>query len=349
MNYHYCEFKSNGHGSYDDEFTWKNTRVESSDWGSNGIDTENCTHEYFESHNVCYPFDQLFGGGQGVYGLTEYSGVTVNYPAIEGPKFVENASELTDAIASGEDVVLPAPKYDGEGNITNGLNMGTTQLAIDKPVTIDLNGNNLTTANNWGGITLKNGASIKNGTINHTGNTAAIKAWNVESIENVTINVTPTDGKVKGGIVIQSGADSRIGTLKNVTISGTTNGIETYNCGWTDDTPAIDYMENVTIDATDTGILLSAHIGKAKNCSIKGANYGINMHLKGEYKVGIELDSCTVTGAEAALWGHDEKGISNTNNCSLTLTYDAETVFNGPFIWDFEDECKSVVTLNALK
>ena len=81
MNYHYCEFKSNGHGSYDDEFTWKCNRVESSDWGSDGINTDNCNHESFESHNMCLPFDQLFGGGQGVYGLREYPGVTVNYPA----------------------------------------------------------------------------------------------------------------------------------------------------------------------------------------------------------------------------------------------------------------------------
>ena len=193
---------------------------------------------------------------------------------------------------------------------------------------------------------MKNGASIKNGTINHTGNTAAIKAWNVDAIEDVVINVTPTDGKVKGGIVIQSGADSQIGLLKNVTITGATNGIETYECGWTDETPAIVAMENVNIDATDTGIILSAHIGKATKCQIKGANYGINMHLKGEFKIGIELEECTVTGTTASIWGHDEVGISNTTNCSCTLTYDAATVLNGPFVWDFEEECQSVVTLN---
>ena len=81
MNYHYCEFKSNGHGSYDDDQTWKCSRVEGSDWGSNTIDTSKCQHESFESHNMCLPIDQLFGGGQGVYGLASYDGVTVNYPA----------------------------------------------------------------------------------------------------------------------------------------------------------------------------------------------------------------------------------------------------------------------------
>ena len=80
MNYHYCEFKSNGHGSYDDENTWKCSRVEGSDWGTDTIDTTQCNHESFESHNMLMAFDQLFGGGQGVYGLKEYNGVTVNYP-----------------------------------------------------------------------------------------------------------------------------------------------------------------------------------------------------------------------------------------------------------------------------
>ncbi|MBR1995077.1 MAG: hypothetical protein IJ990_06025, partial [Alistipes sp.] len=86
MNYHYCEFKSNGHGSYDDEFTWKCSRVEGSDWGSNTIDTTQCNHESFESHNMCLPVDQLFGGGQSVYGLASYPGVTVNYPASYTPE-----------------------------------------------------------------------------------------------------------------------------------------------------------------------------------------------------------------------------------------------------------------------
>ncbi len=35
-----------------------------------------------------------------------------------------------------------------------------------------------------------------NGTINHTGNTAAIKAYQVGKIENVVINVTETAGKI---------------------------------------------------------------------------------------------------------------------------------------------------------
>ena len=257
------------------------------------------------------------------------------YYNAEGCMYVSTLDAFKTAIAAGTSVVLDAD-----------IDYGTTQLAVTAPIRIDLGGHTLTTANNYGGISLKGGPSIVNGTINHTGNTAAIKAWNVGTFENLTINVTPTEGKVKGGIVLQSGAESQVGAIKNVTITGATNGIETYNCGWTDETPAIVSMENVNIDATGTGILLSAHIAKAKDCQIKGANYGINMHLKGEFKVGIALENCTVTGDTASIWGHDEKGISNTNNCSLSLSYDAATTLNGPFIWDFEDECLGVVTLN---
>ena len=69
------------------------------------------------------------------------------------------------------------------------------KLTIEKAVTLDLNGYTLTTECGWGGIDLKGGASIINGTINHTGNTAAIKVFQAEKIENLTINVTETDGK----------------------------------------------------------------------------------------------------------------------------------------------------------
>ena len=94
------------------------------------------------------------------------------------------------------------------------VNMGTTQLALDD-VKIDLNGKTLTTANNHGGMTLKNGASINNGTINHTGNTVAIKAFNVGAIENVTINTTcATANKTITGIAIQQGG--HVGTIKDV-------------------------------------------------------------------------------------------------------------------------------------
>ena len=95
MNYHYCEgYWNRGWG-----------RVESSDYVG-GIDHTQCNHPDGESHYVCIPFDQLFGGssnGDGHYpvrGLDEFEGVTVNYPAsyVRG---VSNQAELEKAIAAG--------------------------------------------------------------------------------------------------------------------------------------------------------------------------------------------------------------------------------------------------------
>ena len=72
------------------------------------------------------------------------------------------------------------------------------------------------------------------------------------------------------------------------------------------------------------------------------------MHLKGVFAAGLELENCKVEGTTASIYAWDEKGISNTSG-SLVLTYDAATKDKlvGPFVWDFEDECKSVVTLNC--
>lgn len=79
MNYHYCEDAALGAGSYNGPGEYKFARVEAGT-GTDGIDLSTCNHNEDESHNVLIVFDQLFGGGQGVKGLKDYSGVTVNYP-----------------------------------------------------------------------------------------------------------------------------------------------------------------------------------------------------------------------------------------------------------------------------
>ena len=97
--------------------------------------------------------------------------------------------------------------------------------------------------------------------------------------------------------------------------------------------------------AEGVGLVINGgKVGKAKGCTFTGEAYGIKMLLKGVFAVALELEDCDVTGA-TSINACDEKGISNTSG-SLTLTYDAATTFNGNFVWDFEDECKSVVTLN---
>ncbi|MBP3322005.1 MAG: hypothetical protein J6M12_06595 [Clostridia bacterium] len=199
------------------------------------------------------------------------------------------------------------------------------KLIVEEAVTIDLNGQTMTTECGWGGIDLKNGASIVNGTINHTGNTAAIKAFQVEKIENVVINVTETAGKTKGGIVVQSG-ESSIGSIKNVTIIGATNGIE---CNHSAGTLAIGSMENVKIDATANGIFLNGAgvIGKISNCEIKGGNIGINAYLANLWHISLNIENSKITGGTTGIDIWDE-GQTNTGS-TVTFNYDAESVFAG--------------------
>ena len=331
MNYHYCEeYGNRGWG-----------RVEESDYVGFGIPNEH-THSDGKQHYVCLPFDQLFGGssnGSGHYpvkGLAEFPGVTVVYPA-SYVREVSSAAALTEALGKGVSVVLDAD-----------IDFGSTQLAITgENQVVDLGGHTLTTNMTHGGIALKNGASIVNGTIEHTSTVAAIKAFNVGSIENVTIKATcATADKTITGIAVQQGG--YVGTIKNVTINGVSQGIEVgYQA-------TVGLIENAVVNENNNGtakgiglVINAGKVGKAKNCTFKGETYGVTMHLKGVFAVGLELENCTVEGTTASIYAWDEKGISNTSG-SLVLTYDAATKakFVGPFVWDFEDECKSVVTLN---
>ena len=252
---------------------------------------------------------------------------------------VATVSELTNAIAnasSGDTV-----------RMEEDLALGSSQLAITKDITLDLNGNTLNADNGWGIISLKNGASIKNGTIDVDSNVAAIRAFNVGSIENVTIDIAPkASEKVATAIAVQNGG--HIESIKNVTIINSTQGIEIGKGA------KVDLIENVNVTATSNGSkpgialqINAGYVGKVVNSTFNGEAYGAHMMLNGEFDVALELEDCNVTGNTAAIYAHDEVGISNIKNCSLTLTYDAATVLNGGLKWEFEDECKHVVTLNA--
>ena len=248
---------------------------------------------------------------------------------------VSTASDLTEKLQNGYSVIL-----------TEDIDYGTTQLAIQgQNQVVNLGGHKLTTNMSYGGMALKNGASIVNGTIEHTSTVAAIKAFNVGSIENVTIKTTcATANKTITAIAVQQGG--YVGSIKNVTIEGVSQGIEVgYQA-------TVDLIEGVTVEeqtnGTANGIALvinGGKVGLAKNSTFKGDAYGVTMHLKGVFAVGLELENCVVEGTTASIYAWDEKGISNTSG-SLSLTYDAATNLVGPFVWDFEEECQSVVTLN---
>ena len=203
-------------------------------------------------------------------------------------------------------------------------------LVIDKAITLDLGENTLTTTNGWGGLQLKNGCSVKNGKLLHTGRVNAIKVWDVVSIEDLVIEVTDTtENKTVGGIAIQENA-AGVDTIKNVTMQGAglDYGIETYNCGNATE-PVIGSMENVTIDAKGTGMLISAPCGTATNCSFKGGVSGIEIWIKGTYSATLDLVKCEVEGGEQPVYAHDEfssnPDIENVG--TLKLTADEDTTF----------------------
>jgi len=314
MNYHYC--------------MQHHQRVEAG-YTYGGHNTSNCTGTI-----SCYPFDQIFGGGQyGVYGLRAYDGVKVNYPYTYNQSELSTSADVINAIKNGQNVKLAAD-----------VNVGTTQLALDN-VKIDLNGHTLTTQMTYGGISLKNGASIKNGTIEHTATVAAIKAYNVGEIENVTIkNSCATANKTVTGIAIQQGG--HVGSIKNVKFEGVSQAIEVGYQATVDLIEGVEVYGKANGTAEGIGLVINGgKVGKAVNSTFKGDNYGVKMLLKGVFAVGLELEGCSVEGTTASIAAYDEKGISNTSG-SLVLTYDAATTLIGPFVWDFEDECLGVVTLN---
>ena len=234
-------------------------------------------------------------------------------------KSVTTKAELNAALAAakeGDTVVLGAD-----------IDYGTDQLAITKAITLDLGGHTLTTRNAYGGMSIKNNPTIKNGTIVHASNTAAIKVWNATAFENLVIDVQGKGdaNKTIGGIVLQSGSTTRVGSIKNVTIKGValTNGIETYNCGDATEN-VIGSMDMVTIDANGTGLLISAPCGTATNCSISGGKTGIELWIKGNYSASLSLEDSKVEGG-VNVHDEDNNNPGVVNNGTLTLTVDEAT------------------------
>lgn len=232
---------------------------------------------------------------------------------------VATKAELNAALAAAKDGDVIT--------LTADIDYGTDQLAIAKAITLDLGGKTLTTRNAWGGMSIKNNPTVKNGNIVHASNTAAIKVWNATAFEDLVIDVQGKGdaNKTIGGIVLQSGSTTRVGSIKNVTIKGAalTNGIETYNCGDATEN-VIGSMENVTIDALGTGLLISAPCGTATNCNITGGVNGVEIFIKGNYSASLDLVNSKVDGG---VYAHDEfsSNPSIVNNGTLNFTANAAT------------------------
>ena len=91
MNYTYCEFAGT---------SWPYVRVQAgvsnsaysnpryghpTDANGNTVVDDNHVHNDGEDHHIVCAFNQLYGGGQGVYGTPTHEGVTVTYPASFNP------------------------------------------------------------------------------------------------------------------------------------------------------------------------------------------------------------------------------------------------------------------------
>ena len=224
---------------------------------------------------------------------------------------------------------LPAAVEAADQNTTVYLCQDTTitaSLAIYKKITLDLGGNVLSIRTGWGGINAYSGCSIQNGTIDYVGNVAAIRVFDVELLDNLAIQVKAKDaGRVTGGVVVQEGTASHLGTIRNTVINGPVNGIETHKCGHAP-APVIGLLENVTIDATRAALWISAPCGTAKNCSFTGNEYGIDMYLTNVWSATLTLEDCDVTGGDTAVHFYDEWG-NKKNPGKIELEVDDKSTF----------------------
>ena len=93
MNYTYCQpsnvapqyVRVQGGYSTDPYYSGRHWTAGVDAAGNKMVD-DNHVHADGQAHNVVLAFDQLFGGGQGVYGTATHNGVTVIYPASYNPE-----------------------------------------------------------------------------------------------------------------------------------------------------------------------------------------------------------------------------------------------------------------------
>lgn len=197
-----------------------------------------------------------------------------------------NSAQAGDIIRMSADTTV------AQLNTTGAVSAGDP---IYKQVIIDLNGYTLTTTSGWGGMMLGGYASVINGTVLHKGNTCAIKAYEVDRLEDLTIIIESAKSNT-GGVSLRNHASmgyAHINTIKNVKMIGTGNyGIETYGQGDSayKTRPVIDLIENVEIDSITYGLDLSASVGTIKNSIISGSQSGISIKNSNNFTVTINFE-----------------------------------------------------------
>lgn len=243
---------------------------------------------------------------------------------------------------AGDTIRMTADTTVQQLNTTGAVSAGDP---IYKAVIIDLNGFTLTTTGGWGGMMLGGYASVINGTLLHKGNTCAIKAYEVDRLEDLTIIVESARSDT-GGVSLRNHntmGKAHINTIKNVKMIGTGNyGIETLGQGDSANPtkPAIDLIENVEIDSMKYGIDLSASIGTIKNSIISGSQSGIAIKNANGFVVAINLvGDNEIMGANNAVV---------INSGTATITADKYTDFINVSGGDEFGGSASSYTLNAV-
>lgn len=168
-NYHYCEFAGT---------SWPYVRVEAgvsnsaysnpryghpTDANGNTVVDGNHVHNDGEDHNIVCKFDQLYGGGQGVYGAQTHEGVKLVYKVASAEDLISlNGGVIKDGLVLSENMTLSAS--DTKAN----SGYGATGIKVDNGI-LDGNGKTLTVNDAWGtwGCAVNTtGGTIKNLTIN---------------------------------------------------------------------------------------------------------------------------------------------------------------------------------------
>lgn len=274
-------------------------------------------------------------GDQGLYSYETDTDVDTFNFTYENNKVAGDDNTMPDGLYKGADGVYYATNNNGlkEGVkilvagdtlvVSGDVDFGTTQLNMEKAITVDLNGNELT-INNARPVRLTNGASIKNGTINVTTTIAAVVVQGNEkvgAIEDLIINVTTPEGKTTTGIQLYD--NKHVDVIRNVTIAGVTQGIEVANGS------SVGLIENVKVEAIKTGLQVQqSTIGEIKNSSFYGKQNGVWAQLKGTNDLVLKFTNCAISGGNYGLYMCDE-GATIVPDGSAYLTYDEATTFEG--------------------
>lgn len=267
-------------------------------------------------------------GDDGNYKYETDTDVTTFKFTDEGNKVVAQDATLPDGLYQIDDTTWKATNTNAlatgldkaeEGDtIVLGQDMtytGRDYLNLTKDVTIDLNGNTLSTTSL--GVVAKAG-TIKNGTIaNPVGERAALRTWSGVSVENVTI-----ESPENGGITVAQW--NTLPSIKNVTINAKTYGIE-LQYGAT-----VETIENVNIVAGENGIVaMAATIGNISNVVIDAENAGIWGQLKGTANLNITVDGTNeIVGGNYGIYLCDE-GATIVPDGVAKLTYADASNFEG--------------------